>query len=149
MFHIGFVAVPRANPTVAEWIASHLLSQGCNSGLAKSPIHEQISGKITIRAKWELDWEKETTARFTSIPPKDFVRCCPMAEEKRDLIWRQTAFFMGWAPSACGWRNLIPRGVPTRTAPSDQSVQAFEEHKCLGTLIDKRGRLKSSVPLSD
>jgi len=57
-------------------------------------------------------------------------RC--MAEAKRDLIWIQTAFFMGWGCDACSWRDLIPRDIPTLVAPSAEGRQAFKQHKCDG-----------------
>jgi hypothetical protein len=71
-----------------------------------------------------------------------------MAEGKRDLIWRQTAFFMGWGCSACAWRDFIPRIVPTLVAPSDEAVRAFKRHKCESTPANK-WQLNLPVPLSE
>lgn len=56
-----------------------------------------------------------------------------MAEVKKELIWVETAFFMGWGCNNCTWRDLIPRDVPTLLAPSDGARQAFKRHKCDGT----------------
>jgi hypothetical protein len=59
-----------------------------------------------------------------------------MAEEKRQLVWIQTAFFMGWGCSACTWRGFIPRDVPTLVAPSPESREGFKQHRCEGALCN-------------
>jgi hypothetical protein len=63
-----------------------------------------------------------------------------MAEGQRDLIWLQTRLYMGWACNACNWRDLIPRDVPTLTAPSVEVTQAFQRHKCKTVLRNDRTR---------
>jgi hypothetical protein len=41
-----------------------------------------------------------------------------MAETKKDLVWIQTAFFMGWGCNACAWKDVLPGDVPTMRVPS-------------------------------
>jgi hypothetical protein len=64
-----------------------------------------------------------------------------MAEAKRDLIWIQTACFMGWGCNACLWKDFLPRDVPTLLAPSAKARLAFKQHKCEGTARSSRSRL--------
>jgi hypothetical protein len=61
-----------------------------------------------------------------------------MAEEKRELTWIQTAFFMGWGCSACNWRDFIPRDVPTLVSPSNEAWQAFNRHSCAKPAVSNR-----------
>jgi len=68
-----------------------------------------------------------------------------MAEGKRELIWIQTAFFMGWGCNSCCWKDFLPRDVPILIAPSAEARQAFTEHKCDRTLQSNRDRLGSHV----
>jgi hypothetical protein len=53
-----------------------------------------------------------------------------MAEAKRELIWIQTAFFMGWGCNNCGWKDFLPRDVPTLLSPSPEGKRAFTNHNC-------------------
>jgi hypothetical protein len=72
-----------------------------------------------------------------------------MAEAKRDLIWIQKAFFMGWGCNVCAWRDLIPRVIPTLLAPSEEAVQAFQRHKCGRTVDNRRSQQTQQFRLSD
>ena len=53
-----------------------------------------------------------------------------VAEVGKALVWIQTPFFMGWGCRRCGWRDFIPRAVPTALAPSAEALLAFQEHRC-------------------
>jgi hypothetical protein len=70
--------------------------------------------------------------------------CCEMivqmAEAKRDLIWIQTAFFMGWGCNVCYWKDFIPRDVPTLLGPSAEARQAFQQHTCEKMSHNNRNR---------
>jgi len=61
-----------------------------------------------------------------------------MGEAKRELIWIRVTFFMGWGCSSCGWKDLLPRDVPTAVASSAEAEEAFEAHKCARTPDNNR-----------
>jgi hypothetical protein len=68
-----------------------------------------------------------------------------MAEVKRELIWIQTAFFMGWGCNICCWKDFLPRDVPILLAPSPEARRAFTGHNCERTKQNSREQLISQV----
>jgi hypothetical protein len=86
--------------------------------------------KVTIRATLGKKISKDAVSNPLKQPFREMM--IRMAEAQRELIWIQTAFFMGWGCDACIWRDFIPRDPPTLIAPSTETRQAFKQHKCEG-----------------
>jgi hypothetical protein len=79
-------------------------------------------------------WEEgQSWSSFKSTINRFYEMIVQMAEAKKELVWVETAFFMGWGCSNCTWRDLIPRDIPTLLSPSDGARRAFRRHKCNGT----------------
>ena len=66
-------------------------------------------------------------------------RGAPSEEFTRKLAWFETAAFMRWGCTGCGWARPVSRLIaPDKSARQDVQ-EAFDQHVCAKTPIYKRG----------